>query len=92
MTNGFRWPGDALCRVEGHPQWWDLEVDGEDKWERAERWAAAQAVCDRCPVRAECAAAFDPELDAGVWAGEVHNGMTNRPPVHAPAPTRRRTA
>lgn len=69
------WLTRALCRYEGHPTWWDLEVDGERTPQTERRHSAAIAVCQRCPVIEECRAARDPRRDFGVWAGEVHDGM-----------------
>lgn len=68
------YPKDALCRVEGHPSWWDDELDavGENEAQRKERHDRAKAICARCPVRDACRERFDPERDAGVWAGDVH--------------------
>lgn len=62
----------ALCRVEGQPSWWDDEIHAEDEATRTRRHGKAQEVCARCPVIAACAERFDPDRDAGVWFGVVH--------------------
>lgn len=90
------WLGQALCRVEGHPSWWDLELDeehpGEREPERRQRWAKAREVCHRCPVRIPCAAAFDPKRDAGMWGGVVHESNSRAQTVIRPDNYGRRTA
>lgn len=63
----------ALCRVEGNPTWWDDEIaERETDRARTLRHGKAKAVCGRCPAILACAELFDPELDAGVWFGVVH--------------------
>lgn len=62
-----------LCRIVGHPSWWDLTIDGRDESDRQRRrrHAKARKVCGYCPLLARCADAVDPTRDHGVWAGEL---------------------
>ncbi|MBT8227443.1 MAG: WhiB family transcriptional regulator [Dactylosporangium sp.] len=78
MTNVTRLPGPiadvwdwqrlGLCR--GHDSAQFFHPDGERGASRDRRETAAKAVCDRCPVRAACAAhALSTREVYGVWGG-----------------------
>ncbi|MBN1171287.1 MAG: WhiB family transcriptional regulator [Micromonosporaceae bacterium] len=78
MTNVTRLPGpiadlwdwqqQGLCR--GHDSAQFFHPDGERGASRGRRESAAKAVCDICPVRAECAAhALSTREAYGVWGG-----------------------
>lgn len=54
------WHRHAACRGQGTGQWFP---------ERGEPVDEALAVCDRCPVRAECAQAGVDGVEHGVWGG-----------------------
>lgn len=55
------WHAQAACRGLGPAAWFPV---------RGQPVEAAQAVCARCPVRAEClAAALDRGETHGVWGG-----------------------
>jgi WhiB family redox-sensing transcriptional regulator len=78
MTNVTRLPGPiadewdwqrlGLCRGRDSAQF--FHPDGERGASRGRRENAAKAVCQRCPVRAECAAqALKTREPYGVWGG-----------------------
>jgi len=60
-----RWQQEALCREYGNPA--DFFPG------RGEDLGPAKAICETCPVRAQCLAyaldEFEDRLDCGVWGG-----------------------
>ena len=54
------WHRDALCKDYKHVNFFPT---------RGESGAEAKAICGRCMVRAECAAAADERIEFGIWAG-----------------------
>ena len=65
------WMADAACRtVATAVMFPDSVPTGRVKREESKAYAAARAVCGRCPVRVECAAAGQGE-EHGVWGGEL---------------------
>jgi hypothetical protein len=69
------WVDSAACRGHAHPEWWDEKVAGETLIQRQERHGRAKAICETCPVTAECRAAAIPNVDGGIRGGE------NLPPI-----------
>lgn len=74
------WRENAECAKPEHDAtMWDAPVGKrkpDDKY--AVRAAKAKRVCNTlCPVRAECAAAFDWQFDEGIRGGH------DTPPIHA---------
>ena len=55
---------------------WDESVHGESAGARDERHRVAALICERCPVRAACAAiaaSLPPSSRCGVWAGQLQH-------------------
>lgn len=63
----------AVC--VGRHEWFDAELDGETRAEKAARHERAVQVCRRCPVFVACdeVANENPRSVAGVWAGRVRS-------------------
>lgn len=49
----------------------DAVIEGESNKAREQRYRAAVAICAGCPVKASCDAECKPDMDEGVWAGQV---------------------
>lgn len=75
----YEWELRGLCRTEGHPSDWDDRLDNpsedpdlaEKPSARRARHERAKAVCRRCPVRIECAANTNLDIDDGIRFGEL---------------------
>lgn len=60
------WRDEALC-AQTDPDLWFPERDGD---RATNNYAAARAICARCPVRAECLEyALEQHLTDGMWGG-----------------------
>lgn len=57
-----QWRLDAACRGHPHPEWWSVATPGNTDGQEDNRRAVA--ICDSCPVAAQC-------LDFGVGSGSV---------------------
>jgi len=58
------WQGSALC-AEVDPDMWFPDAGGASK-----EYLAAKALCQRCPIRAQCLAfALEHHEDHGIWGG-----------------------
>ena len=72
VTGNLEWQRAALCRGEAGRDFYP-PFGGERKRDRKARELRAKAVCESCPVRAEC-------LDHAVSSGErygVWGGLTS---------------
>jgi WhiB family transcriptional regulator, redox-sensing transcriptional regulator len=72
VTGNLQWQRAALCRGEAGRDFYP-PFGGERKRDRKARELRAKAVCESCPVRAEC-------LDHAVSSGErygVWGGLTS---------------
>jgi WhiB family transcriptional regulator, redox-sensing transcriptional regulator len=78
MTTALRWRARAACRGTHAGLFYDLHPAVVD---------AAKAVCDGCPVRAQCAAhAVAAGEEFGVWGGLAAHERPVPPPAVAPGP------
>lgn len=73
------WRDDAACAKSDDLTLWDAPVGKPKKDDKnAVRAAKAKRICNTlCPVRVECAAAFDWRFDEGIRGGH------DTPPIHA---------
>lgn len=68
LADSWEWQRRGACR--GHDAAQFFHPDGERGLARSRREQAAKAVCQHCPVRAECAAhALTVREAYGVWGG-----------------------
>ena len=77
VTGNLQWQRAALCRGEAGRDFYP-PFGGERKRDRKARELRAKAVCESCPVRAEC-------LDHAVSSGErygVWGGLTSDETPH----------
>ncbi len=64
----FGWEDDAACRAADSRLFFG--PDGEEQPERESREALARAVCEQCPVRADCLdLALSTFVKYGIWGG-----------------------
>lgn len=63
------WRVQAACVEKVNDRLWDDRVDGEKDVHREQRHRRAKAICARCPVRNECLADVDWDVDAGIRGG-----------------------
>lgn len=64
MFKDETWPDRAACKKQGHVMFAPF---AERPAARAEREAAAKALCDACPVFEQCAAFIEAHPPAGGW-------------------------
>lgn len=67
-VKGAAWMDAAACRTSTVDLWYDPETERAEA--RQERIDAARAICDGCPVRAECLETAIVNLEPyGIWGG-----------------------
>lgn len=67
-VKGAAWMDVAACRTSTVDLWYDPETERAEA--RQERIDAARAICDTCPVRAECLETAIVNLEPhGIWGG-----------------------
>lgn len=71
------WRASALCRVEGHDPELFFPI-GSTGPAALRQIAEAKAVCDRCPVIAQCRAEAEEKAGTcGVWGGTSEDDRLN---------------
>lgn len=78
------WQDNAACTGRDDVDW--FPQPGTDAARRA-NLAAARAICDTCPVKAQCyAEAMADPFTAGIWAGTTEGQRRRSPQKHLRRP------